>query len=188
MTEVGFPIYIFPTQHWFREVIRCNSNSVELEMYSNWQKQSPLTRYRVAGPNKILQLVVPTKKKSRKLIKDIEIDYSENWIINHWRSLQAAYNRSPFFEFYQDELQKILETRYEKLFELNMATIKWCSEKLQISTDYSFSNKFKGNRQISTKVETEYPQVFSAKHGYISNLSVLDLLFNLGSGASTIIR
>jgi len=99
MNDDHFPMHLFPSIDWFVEVLRHESQNVEIEIHANWLKQSPFSRFEIAGPNKRQKLIVPTIKSSRKTAGDVEIDYSENWQKQHIRSLEAAYNNSPFSIF-----------------------------------------------------------------------------------------
>ncbi len=188
MNEAHFPVHLFPSVDWFFEVQRYESKPVVLEIHANWLKQSPLSRFEIAGPNKRQKLIVPTIKRSRKTVNDVEIDYSEDWQKQHIRSLEAAYNNSPFFDFYRDELIAIYARRPKNLADLCLDSIRWCSEKLNIDTVYEVSNDYSTPLIINKNDQQSYYQVFEGKNDFQSNLSVLDALFNLGSGAGDIIR
>lgn len=160
---------------------------IHLEFHSNWEKQSPKTRYDIAGPNGSLKLVVPTVKTSRSILKDVRIDYRENWPVIHWRSLCAAYNRSPYFEFYADRLEIILNARCEYLVDLNQMALLWMSQAMQLDLSFKATEQYAGEMNLPVHDAKSYPQVFEEKHGFIPGLSALDLLFNKGSEAGVLI-
>ena len=124
-----------------------------------------------------------------------EISYTENWQIKHWRSITSAYNHAPFFEFYKDEIYSILMEKNIYLFELNYKLIKIITSNLEIKLpgislnwEKLPSNYIDKRNEIHPKREHDenyinYNQVFSRKFGFTSNLSILDLLFNLGPDA-----
>lgn len=188
--EQPLPLYIFPNLSWFKAALSKSIQPIELEVNINWQKQSPRSRFEIVGPNGKQQLVIPTVKSTRKTLGEVCINYDENWPIQHWRSLETGYNRSPFFEFYKDDIKQILETRYKKLADLNFASIKWCCEKLQLDIHFVPTKIYKGETKIEHPFSKNlvYPQVFTLKNGFIPELSTLDVLFNLGSEASSLLR
>jgi len=188
--EQPLPLYLFPSLIWFKAALSKGLNPVELEVQANWQKQSPRSRFEIAGPNGKQQLVIPTIKSTRKTMVEVCINYDENWPIQHWRSLETGYNRSPFFEFYKDDIQQIFEQRFGNLADLNLASIKWCCEKLQLDLRFNKTDKYQGEMKVEiiSFKEPEYSQVFALKNGFIPKLSVLDMLFNLGPEASSLLR
>jgi hypothetical protein len=137
-------------------------------------------------------------------ISEIKVDYSTPWIQQHKRAIISAYRTSAYFEYYQDELFEILDSRPETLFELNLALIRFFIEKtgikvdLRLTSDYSpqglvedDSVRCEDLREVihpkrpntllaSMDLEKPYFQVFARKYGFKSDLSVMDLLFNEG--------
>lgn len=126
------------------------------------------------------------------------MDNSFNWQKQHWRTLETAYRTSPFFEFYEDDLKPLFEQAKGSLFDFNLKTIKTIADCLGIemptekttsyeplpsnSTDVRFLAESK--KKLNIKM-VEYSQVFEERHGFIGNLSILDLLFNEGTNALT---
>ena len=141
-------------------------------------------------------------------INQIEIDYSVDWVIQHKRAIEAAYMNSPFFIYYKDDIFSILDKKIAKLFDLNSALIEklvfLCGINKKLSYTENFENYISNNptrelvdrEQIDLRgiihpkyngesllrllnMEKPYWQVFT-KQGFITNLSILDLLFNEG--------
>lgn len=161
-----------------------------IEHYEYFVKQSIRNRCEIYGANGKLRLTIPKQHKgsSKTKINKIKISYNETWQREHWRSIVSAYNSSPFFEYYKDLLKPFFEMKdvylitfntklQELIFKLLQVKIKYKSSKKYIPT-----GKFKDLRShtFSDKKIPKYNQVFLEKHGFIPNLSILDLLFNLG--------
>ena len=175
-------------------VAMVNSNSVCFEVCDNYQKQSFRNRTEIYGANGKLALTVPVSytQKNRQLYKDVKIANDDKWQQLHLKSLQSAYSMSPFFEFYIDDLMPLFEKRFEYILDLNLYCFEVLLESLQmnlvIAKTQSYEKEPVGktdfrplvmrNHKVNT-LET-YTQVFTEKHGFIPNLSILDLLFNEG--------
>ena len=157
---------------------------------NTYQKQTYRNRTEIYGANGKLKLTIPivhTKKQSRQTDKAVAINYDNNWQKDHWRSLEAAYRSSPFFEFYEDDFQPFYYRHFDKLMDFNIELIKKIL--LLLDSDIILLPEKKADKEFSdliiakkvNKIEIpQYHQVFQSKHGFINNLSVLDLLFNLG--------
>ena len=183
---------------------------VYIEACENYQKQSYRNRCRFYAADGVQSLTFPIVHEggTHKLpISEIKVDYSTPWLIQHERAIISAYRTSAYFEYYQDELFEILESRPERLFDLNMNLLKFFIEKtglcvdLRITEDYSkegivISEQGKEaicddlREKIHPKrpnailaelgLEKPYFQVFSQKHGFKADLSIMDLLMNEG--------
>ena len=164
----------------------------------NYQKQSLRNRAEIYGANGKLKLTIPIKHLHggfRKLDKDVCIAYDIDWQKKHWKSICSAYRSSPYFEYFESELYPFFQKKEITLFLLNIRLI----EKLMLLIDHSFDYEIikpkakkieKINSLISSKKEVksefkEYVQVFGNKFGFLPNLSILDLLFNLGPETKT---
>ncbi|MBT8320776.1 MAG: WbqC family protein [Eudoraea sp.] len=191
------PAY-FPNIHTFSILAQ---HEIIWESCDNYQKQTYRNRCYISTDQGKLMLNIPIQhvggKEGRQLYRDVQIDYSENWLRQHWRTLQTAYRTSPFFEFYEDDLAPLFERKEKYLLDFNLRTIAVICECLQIPFQNNKTNSFvktpenvvdgralvhaKGEKQIEQET---YMQVFGDRHGFIGNLSILDLLFNEGSRAS----
>ena len=157
---------------------------------NTYQKQTYRNRTEIYGANGKLKLTIPivhSKKQSRQTDKAVAINYDNNWQKDHWRSLEAAYRSSPFFEFYEYDFQPFYYRNFDKLMDFNIELIKKIL--LLLDSDIILLPEKKADKEFSdliiakkvNKIEIpQYHQVFQSKHGFINNLSVLDLLFNLG--------
>ncbi len=174
------------------------SDSVVFEVEDNYQKQTYRNRCYVYGANGILSLNVPvkhTKTTRRKKTKDTLIENNFPWQNQHFKSLKTAYRSSPYFEFFENDISSIFHKRYIYLIDLNIDTYLFVTEALQLTREFSKTNEYQiapklrdyrnfsiVKKGISVNID-EYPQVFSHNHGFISNLSILDLLFMEGFNA-----
>lgn len=186
--------YFGPVQ-WYQKLYRCEE--VEIEQWESFQKQTYRNRCLIATTQGIQALTVPVERGSSQLIKDIRISDHGNWRHLHWNALVSAYGESPFFEYYQDDIRPFFEKRWEFLLDFNEAIREKMCELLDIQTKVSYSLEFANALHSPLKDFREgirpkhpmedpdfeprtYYQVYQQKHGFLPNLSVLDLLFNMG--------
>ena len=158
-----------------------------------YQKQSYRNRAEIYGANGKLKLIIPIKHRNgerKTLEKEVLISYEQNWQIQHWKSLCYSYRSSPYFEFYEASIAPFYEKKTSTLFYFNLELLKHIMHLIghHLSYEIVSSNTINHERMdnlISTKINSKkrfnsYTQVFDLKHGFISNLSIIDLLFNLG--------
>lgn len=170
-------------------------NEVIFEVADNYQKQTYRNRCHIYGANGKLSLNIPVHHthKNRQLYKDVKISNDNKWQSHHWKSLQSAYRTSPFFEYYEDELTSLFQSKEVYLMEFNFKCFETIIDCLQFDVSISKTNMFEKNpvnvidarNLVNARKEQKfnfanYTQVFSNKHGFISNLSILDILFNEG--------
>ena len=165
-----------------------------IEVHEHFIKQSIRNRCDIYGANGKLQLTIPKQRKgsSKTIIKEIKISYKQNWQKAHWTAIQSAYNSSPFFEYYQDELQASFENEEKLLVDFNQKLQKVILGLLQQEDKITFTKEFQHKGRLSDfrnhkwkcKSPVSYDQVFMEKYGFIPHLSVIDLLFNLGPESS----
>ena len=176
-----------------------HAEKVLFETEDNFQKQTYRNRYVIYGANGKQVLTIPvihTRNGERLKTKDILIDQSTDWQKLHIRSLQSAYRSSPFFEFYEDDILPVFNKKYKYLMDLNFDSIQILGECLQVTFDYQKTDiyemviddgkdyRYLANAKTSQKYDFQkYTQVFDDKYGFISNLSILDLVFNEGPNA-----
>jgi hypothetical protein len=198
--------YFAPVQY-FCALASCSRAFVEA--HERYLKQTYRTRCRILGANGVLSLSVPVEKVhgEKMLIRDVRIDYTLPWQRVHWRSLVSAYSSSPFFLHYADEVEPFFRQRETFLFDLNMKITSLMCELVGIRSEMLLTNAYRRaesgtldlREAISPKKDAwpreggafaaeKYYQVFSRKFGFVPNLSILDLLFNEGTQALTVLR
>ncbi len=171
---------------------------VVFEVADNYQKQTYRNRAHIAHANGRLLLNVPikhSKTKERQKTKDVVAEDNFPWQLQHWKSLQSAYRTSPFFEFYEDDIYSLFHETVTELMDHNLTIFNLMCDLLGIdvavekTTEYLKEPPQNDLRHlIASKKEKDYPlapytQVHEKNHGFLSNLSVLDLLFNEGPNA-----
>ncbi len=164
-------------------------NEVAFVKTNNYQKQTYRNRTEIYGPNGKLKLTIPIlhkKNQKHQLDSEVEIFQESSWQKNHWKSLESSYRSSPFFEFYEDDLYPFFHQRQRRLMDLNISLIKKIFSLIDIEIVikntkeiYEFPELLDAKKKSVYKTPI-YNQVFNSKHGYINNLSILDLIFNLG--------
>jgi hypothetical protein len=192
--------YLAPIEYYFQLI---NNKDAIIDVYENFVKQTYRNRCCILSPNGIQNLTVPlVKSRQRKLTKNMLIAYDENWRKMHWKSLEAAYRSSPYFEYYEDEFYPFyhdknykylidfsweLEQKIIELLSIDVTQIK----SSQYISDEHLKNDFRNS--FSPKIETKlkfnpYIQVFSDRNGFAPNMSIVDLLFNEGPNAVNYIK
>jgi hypothetical protein len=178
-------------------IVMAQSNDIIFEVHDSYQKQTYRNRCYIYGANGKLSLNIPVNfsQKNRKNTEEIKIDNSSKWQSTHWKSIESAYKTSPFFEFYEDEFKDLFSTPKEFLLDFNLECIAVINNCLNLKLDFSKSDQFLKsineldyrflvNARKESKIDLmSYIQVFQDKHGYLTNLSILDLLFNEGPNA-----
>ena len=185
--------YFGPVQ-WYQKLHR--ADAVLIEQWESFQKQTYRNRCQIATTNGVQALTVPVERGTSPLIKDIRISDHGNWRHLHWMALQSAYGESPFFEYYQDDIRPFFEQRWDYLVDFNEAICQKMCELIDIQPQVARSLEFvaepKEQADYRTAINPKHPapdagfapkpyyQVYAPKHGFLPNLSVLDLLFNMG--------
>jgi len=176
---------------------------IYIEQHEHFIKQTYRNRAVILGANGLIALIIPVEKGREQKIKirDLRIAYDEEWQRNHWRTIFSAYNSSPFFEYYADDLESFFRKRYNFLFDFNQQITETILEILEIPTKIILTETFeqipescinlrekispKAHRNVDDPqfIAQPYTQVFSEKFGFVPDLSILDLLFNEGPSA-----
>ncbi|MDP4271348.1 MAG: WbqC family protein [Bacteroidota bacterium] len=181
---------------------------VVIEQHCNYVKQTYRNRCNIAAANGVMPLTVPVERtgEAKCLTKDVRISDHGNWQHLHWQAIVSAYNNTPFFEYYRDDFEPFYQKKYDFLFDFNEALRLKIEELLEISPEVSFShtyekepgaNSFDFRETIHPKRDYSldgeftpqpYYQVFQEKLGFLPNLSIIDLLFNMGPESILILR
>ncbi|MBX3164633.1 MAG: WbqC family protein [Bacteroidetes bacterium] len=188
-----------PNLHYFFYVL--HSDTIFIEQFEHYQKQSFRNRTQILSANGILDLVIPVEKKATKeLTKDISISYTEKWQTKHWRAITSAYKNSPYFDFFEDELKYFYENEFEFLCDFNLQQLNLLLKILKQKKEIQFTSTyektpnnildlrniihpkidFRNDERVSNILQKNYYQTFENKFSFIPNLSVLDLVFNTG--------
>ena len=190
--------YFGPVQ-WHQKLHR--AELVTIEQWESFQKQTYRNRCLIATTQGVQALTVPVEKpvgNGTAYIKDLRISDHGNWRHLHWNALQSAYGESPFFEYYQDDIRPFFEERWTYLVDFNEAIRQKMCELIDILPDVTYSNTYIADAQTAgiadfrAAIHPKHPaqdddfnpktyyQVYQTKHGFLKNLSILDLLFNMG--------
>ena len=179
-----------------------NADTVYFEVCDNYQKQTFRNRTEIYGANGKLALTVPVSysQTNRQLFKDVRIANENKWQQQHLKSLQSAYSMSPFFEYYLDDLMPLFEKQFDYILDFNLNCYDVLKDCLQLSITENNTRVFEKepenrtdfrslvNRNYEVNSFRPYTQVFTEKHGFISNLSILDLLLNEGPNAELYLK
>lgn len=175
------------------------SEDLIFEVCDNFQKQTYRNRSYIYGANGRLLLNVPIlheKGGQRQKTRDIKIGPDSSWRNLHKKSLSTAYRSSPYFEFFEDDIFTIFDPSIKYLLDLNLKANELVLDALQLDLKFKETEEYQINfdkeadlRYLAdAKSKVDFPfefyhQVFNDKHGFIPNLSILDLLFNEGPNA-----
>ena len=183
---------------------------VYVEACENYQKQSYRNRCRFYAADGVQALSFPVVHEGgtyKHPVSGIRVDYSTPWLLQHKRAIVSAYRTSAYFEYYQDELFAVLDSRPERLLDLNMALLRFFIEKTGLCVDLRLTSEYSPDGMVcgpdgellkcedfrevihpkrpntilkDMGLEKPYFQVFAPKYGFKEDLSIMDLLFNEG--------
>ena len=185
----------FPNTEYCR-LLDQNENVI-IDIGEHFIKQSHRSRCEILGPNGILKLIVPLQKRRNRMpVKDVRIAYEENWQKLHWKSLESAYRSSPYFEYYEERLDKLInKSRHDFLIELNMEILDFTLEVFELDTEIEICRNYVEDAQEGYDHRNDighggekndefnsYTQVFG-RGKFTGNLSIIDLICNEGPNA-----
>jgi hypothetical protein len=174
-----------------------------IEQYDYYQKQTLRNRTYIHGPNGKLMLSIPIKhlgKIGHQYYQTVEIENSCTWQKQHWKSIQSAYRSSPYFEFYEDDLAVLYKTKFSSLYAFNKAYFELLLKLLGWEPTVQYTESYETTpaatdiraqieqKNSKTDLVLKYTQVFEDKNGFIPNLSIIDLLFNEGPNTLTLLK
>lgn len=180
---------------WYRHIARA-VKPVFIDTQERFVKQTNRSRCKIATANGVQTLSVPLTYNNGDIITDVRISDHNNWRHLHWQALSSAYGSSPFFEYYADDLRPFFEDKWEFLYDYNRdITLKMC-DLIGINADIMPKDSLPSDEEkarcshanhpavsANAPSQREYYQVFKHRHGFIPDLSILDLLFNMGPEA-----
>lgn len=182
-----------------------NIQEIILEKHEHYIKQSYRNRCHILSAQGKEKLIVPLTSGHGKLfISDVRIDYGQKWLNNHWRTIQSAYGKAPFFEYYSEDLEKVLFKKVVFLYDLNYdllsMCLKWLKRDVTIKESLAYERapvlpvldlrsaitlKNEENLQYFYR-PVSYYQVFG--NAFVANASIIDLIFCEGPEAAGIVK
>ena len=179
----------FPCIAWYKMFLR--NENIQIEQHEYFFRKSFRNRTVIAGPNGLITLSIPLKggRNQKNVMKDIEISYDENWQTVHWKTIESCYRRSPYFEYYAEDIKMLFEKKHHFLVDYNIQCLQLVNQLLQVKKELVLTEKYE-KIPIDTWVDARnvfdentdmqlpsYIQVFQDRIGFKSNLSILDMLF-----------
>lgn len=196
-TQTLLATTFFGPVQWYAKM--ANDGKVLIESCENYTKQTYRNRCVIATANGTQTLTVPVERGTSESIRDIIISDHGNWRHIHRHALMSAYGDSPFFEFYADDIMPFFERRWKYLYDMNTDICRTVCELIDIHPDIQHTDKYIAAADIPPTIADyreairpkhplpddgfhprEYYQVYSQRHGFMPNMSILDLLFNMG--------
>ena len=200
MSVALFSTAYFPPVAYIAALMR--HPEVLIEAKETFPKQTYRNRMLIMTAEGVRALTVPVVRHNHSRTDEVTIDYKERWNVIQLRTLTAAYAASPYWLYYQDDIEELLMTRYARLMDLNEAVLTWVLRRLKIesslsvTTDYrpsdgaaeDYRNRFSPKVPLPTESFPPYYQVFADRQPFAPNLSVLDLMTNLGPEAKDYLK
>ena len=191
MKSILLPTY-FPSLLFWKIILKNNFFWMKNSYY---KKQTLRNRMFIHGANGKLMLSIPIRHSGinqKRFYDDVSIDSSSDWKKNHFKSIKIAYQSSPYFEFYEEDLKNFYQIETSNLYNFNLKSVELVLKWLEMGTTnrtidfnieiYKQSKNIKeiDNREIKKKSNIKYIQTFEDKNGFIDGLSILDMIFNCG--------
>ena len=191
MKSILLPTY-FPSLLFWKIILKNNFLWMKNSYY---KKQTLRNRMFIHGANGKLMLSIPIRHSGinqKRFYDDVSIDSSSDWKKNHFKSIKIAYQSSPYFEFYEEDLKNFYQVETSNLYNFNLKSVELVLKWLEMGTNnrtidfnieiYKQSKNIReiDNREIKKKSNIKYIQTFEDKNGFIDGLSILDMIFNCG--------
>ncbi|MEP7129142.1 MAG: WbqC family protein [Chitinophagales bacterium] len=170
---------------------------VSIDIQQPFKKSTHQNRCKILGANGTILLTVPLQggRGVKKNTRDVKISYDERWQQIHWNSICSAYNKSSYFQFYEDQFRHFYEKKTEFLIDLNVQLMRTCFRILALDIEIElisnhYQNQMENLSEKTIKINAPeiilpYYQVFQHKHGFVAGLSIIDLIFNRGPDATS---
>ncbi len=198
LSELLIELHYWPGLDFFSGLLA--HDQTWIEAHEHYQKQSYRNRCYVLTANKTDCLTVPVQSLApHQPIRDVQIDTSQHWQDRHWRCLQAAYGKAPFFDYYGPDVHAVLQKNWTYLFDLNWEILticrKWLRTKLPVNLTESYEKLpaagiFDARSRLNARKRTEnytfyQPSPYAQNFGpdFVPNLSLLDIMFCQGPEA-----
>ena len=172
--------YLAPVSHYSAYY---RADEVRLEVCDHFVKQTLRNRCWIDSPNGALALTVPVvKMEGKTLMRDVRISDHGNWRHQHWVALESSYRQSPFFEYYADEFAPFYQKKWDFLADFNEELMMLVASLLDIEEPVTRTIAFEDALPLTEgrRESSPYYQMFASRHGFLPDLSIVDLLFNMG--------
>ena len=181
MDQVILPIPLFGSINYYGFIAHANKD-ILLAQNELVDRKNKRNRYYTCNKDGTILNTIPiTKPRDRQPLSEISIVNQENWQREQWRTLQSSYNKSPFFEYYDYKFEDLFNTTFNSLLEFNLQTVRIALKALKINKEIQLIDEV--HTAINLPMANSfmnYNQVFSHVNDFHENLSILDLIFNLG--------
>jgi len=194
----------FGSVNYYKNLFK-HTNTI-IEVYDSYQKMSFRNRCTLAGSNGLIDLSIPIVggRNKRQLMGEVKIDYSQPWQQQHIKTIKSCYGKSPFFEYFIFDIEKMLKCQYDSLVDLNTELLNWTKKIVKLSNVINFSTAYTASEALEDIIDNrnlfmpkdfqmqkdiiKYTQVFEAKIGFQPNLSILDMLFCEGAATKSLLK
>jgi hypothetical protein len=196
MTAALLSLHYLPNIAWFKSYV--HYDKIRIEKQENFVKATGRNRCEIAAANGRQTLTIPLDggRDHHRKYTDTKIACTTNWQDSHWHSIKSSYGSAPYFGFYAHIFQKFYEKEYAYLFDFNLELLNATISVLKLKKEFEFTSEYQKTIVDATDLRTSrsvaseelnmprYLQVFEERHGFLPNLSILDLIFNLGPQAN----
>ncbi|MBO4244309.1 MAG: WbqC family protein [Bacteroidales bacterium] len=206
MAEILLSTAYLPNIQYIRAIAQ--NQDATIELFENFPKQTFRNRCHILTEAGASSLSIPVVKgNSKHYMRDTKISYNERWQPQHWHAIVSAYNSSPYFEYFRDDLEPIIRRQFTYLIDLNNEINDLIFRILNIKTNIHQTSEYiepdnasftdlrsaihpKKSQTVGENYydETPYPQVFDSKFGFVPNLSIIDMIFNVGVEAGELVK
>lgn len=193
--------YFGSVSHWVHLYV----SPCRIEACGNYLRRTFRSRTTIKSANGPISLTVPVYSGNDAPYAETLINYSTDWVSEHLNAFASAYNASPFYEFYEDDLKAVYAQHHQRLWDLNVALMHKVAELLDVNLNITYTTDFikqpsdcvdlrlgiehKYGSKLAEELQTvRYYQVFDEKFGFCPDMSILDLLFNLGPESKLVLK